>query len=311
MVAIGIEEYLLGRYPGEWDSIRSFRKFIADVCHTHIELDLADPTFLTNLLHETYEKHWQGLSEALVGNELLAVGLPLTPTRDAPDLLFEHEGRRIWVEVICPEPTGIPPEWLQTKLDDVVKFPHEAVLLRWTAAIKEKAEKLIGTSEKPGYLAKGVVGPEDCYVIAVNGRLLRGPAYATITGISQFPCAVEATLAVGPYGVQIDPVTLEATGGGHVPRYAIKRPDRADVPADTFFDPRFERISAIYACDLDGSRIVGNHKHTAVVYNPNATNPLPVGLLPAEYDYVAEPSGPDEYLLERRPGRVHQEFSTR
>jgi hypothetical protein len=67
-------------------------------------------------------------------------------------------------------------EWLQSKLDEVITLPHEAILLRWTAAIKEKAEKLLGNADKgiAGYIDKGVVGAEDSYVVAINGRLLRG-----------------------------------------------------------------------------------------------------------------------------------------
>jgi hypothetical protein len=64
----------------------------------------------------------------------------LRPSRNCPDLLVHHGGRNIWIEVICPEPVGIPMEWLQSKLDEVITLPHEAILLRWTAAIKEKAE---------------------------------------------------------------------------------------------------------------------------------------------------------------------------
>jgi hypothetical protein len=59
-------------------------------------------------------------------------------------------------------------EWLQSKLDEVITLPHEAILLRWTAAIKEKAEKLLGNADKgiAGYIDKGVVGAEDSFYIA-------------------------------------------------------------------------------------------------------------------------------------------------
>jgi hypothetical protein len=86
-----------------------------------------------------------------------------------------------------------------------MEFPHEPLLLRWTAAIKEKAEKLLGNAAgAKGYLDKGIVATDDTYVIAVNGRLLRGPHFATINGISQFPFAVEAAFAVGPIAVVIN-----------------------------------------------------------------------------------------------------------
>ena len=77
----------------------------------------------------------------------------------------------------------------------------------------------------------------------------------------------------------------------------------AEVPAYTFLDPRFHPISAIWASDIDESWVIGNTKALAVIHNPQATNPLPVGVLPAFEEFVATPNG-DEYVLERRPGRL-------
>jgi hypothetical protein len=214
--------------------------------------------------------------------------------------------RKIWLETICPEPRGIPDEWLNARLNEMRTKPAKQILLRWTAAIKEKAEKLLGNRERQvaGYIERGVVGPEDAYVIAVNGRRLRGSAFASITGISQHPYAVEAVFAVGPFGIQIDPQTLETTGSGHQHRPLILRPSGAPVPADTFFDPRFRRVSAILAADIDETSVIGSLKPTAMIYNPNATQPVPPGLFPADWDYVASPRGDAEYLLEQRSGRL-------
>jgi hypothetical protein len=207
----------------------------------HIALGLADPNFAGNLCSGNDARYWQRLSDALLAHEFLEIGLNLCPSRGGPDLLVQHEGRNIWIEVICPEPAGLPMEWLESKLGEAV-LPHEAILLRWTAAIKEKAEKLLGNAEKRilGYIDKGVVGAGDSYVIAVNGRLLRGQSFfASITGISQWPYAVEAVFAVGPFAIQIDRQSLKATGSGHQHRPTIKKPSGASVPAETFFDPRF------------------------------------------------------------------------
>lgn len=199
---------------------------------------------------------------------------------------------------MCPEPVGIPGDWLQGL------FPHEAILLRWTAAIKEKAEKLLGKPGKAeGYLRSGIVGKTEPYVIAINGRRLRGKYFATITGISQFPFAAEAVFSIGPYAIRIDRQTLETVDAGHQHRPLIMKPRGAPVPADTFLDPRFRHISAIFAADIDETWIIGNGKPTAIIHNPNAVNPLPEGLLPAIWECVAVDIG-DGYQLERRPGRL-------
>ena len=302
-----IKEHLLSRYPGEFERTVAFREFLLQICSKYVGLGLANSNFEDNLCSGNDARFWQRLSEALLANEFLEVGLDLCPTRAGPDFLIQHDGRKLWIETICPEPVNVPIEWLQSKLGEVIALPHEALLLRWTAAIKEKAEKLLGNADKgiAGYIEKGIVGVEDSYVIAVNGRLLRGQSrFASITGISQLPFAVEAVFAVGPFAIQIDRRSLKATGSGHQHRPIIKKPNGASVPADTFFDPRFSRVSAIFAADLDGSHIIGNAKPMAVIHNPNASNPVPPGLLPADWDYVATEQGNDEYLLERQPGRL-------
>lgn len=303
-----IEAHLRARYPSTFHRSVAIRTFIRDVCVQHIEGDLGDANFATELSAGVETRYWQRLSEALFGNEIRAGGLPVRPSRHGPDFLLELDGHRIWIEVICPLPTGIPPDWLTPPTGQAVGFPHEAVLLRWTAAIKEKAEKLLGnpTDGTRGYIDKGVVGAQDSYVIAINGRLLRGPHFASIAGISQLPSAVEAAFAVGPMTLTVDRNTNHAVGGGHQHRPTIRKPNGAAVPAYSFLDPTFAPVSAIWAADLDASWVIGNAKPMAVVHNPGAARPVPLGLLPAQDEYVATPNGPDELTLERRPGRLAQ-----
>jgi hypothetical protein len=66
------------------------------------------------------------------------------------------------VEAVSPEPKGVPDDWMEHpkpgefKVGDV---PHTEVLLRWTAALKEKWDKL------NIYREKAIVGENDAYVI--------------------------------------------------------------------------------------------------------------------------------------------------
>lgn len=300
------EKHILSRYPGDSHSRVAVREFVGRICKRYIKLGLADPNFEDNLCCGSDARFWQRLSEALLAHELLEVGLDLRPSRDGPDMLIKHEGRNIWIEVICPEPTGVPTDWLEHKYNESVNFPHEAILLRWTAAIKEKAEKLLGNPTKNylGYLEKGVVTPDDAYVIAINGRRLRD-VFPSLDGISQFPFAVEAVFAVGPYAIKIDRDTLKRTDAAHQHRPILLKPNGSPVPAYTFLDPAFRPISAIWATDIDEGSILGNAKPMAVVHNPNAANPIPQEFLPANWDYVASECGEDEYVLDRRAGRLN------
>lgn len=303
-----IAEALQRWYPGDWPSITAARNTIEAICRAHIDLGLADPTFLENLCSEDRYHHAQGLSEALIGHELLRADLTVRGVRDAPDFLVINGDQRIWVEVICPTPVGIPGNWLRIVPVDfeVVNFPHEQIILRWTAAIKEKAEKLLGNPALNirGYIERGVVLPDDAYVIAVNGCLLRGH-HAGINGISQFPFAVESTLRLGPYGVQINVSTLEQVGEGHTWRASVPNANGAPVPTDTFFDTRFRPISAILAVDLDVFSNETGRKPMAVVHNPLATNRVASRLLPASFDYTVNIVGDTEFQITRQAGLLN------
>jgi type I restriction enzyme S subunit len=173
-------------------------------------------------------------------------------------------------------------------------------LLRWTSAIKAKAEALIGSSDgkQAGYIKSGLVASDDAYVIAVNGCLLRGGRFPTLFGISQFPFAAEAVFPIGPYQLRIDRETLEVVDRGHQHRPYVLNKNGARVPAYTFLDPRFNRISAIWAVDLDGGSAIGNSEPMVVVHNPNATSRVPLGFLPADDEYVAVAEG-DEFALSK------------
>ena len=186
----------------------------------------------------------------------------------------------------------------------VFSLPHSEILLRWTAAIKEKFEKLTGELGRPGtgYLAKGVVGPEDSYIIAVNGRLLRN-VFPQIEGISQHPFAVEATLAVGPWAIRINTRTQETFSSNLQHRPALPKPNGSPVPADTFFDPRYVPVSGVWAVDFDENVLFGSRQPSILVHNHAAAFRVPAGLLPVHSECVAT-VGQDEYTVERKDGRL-------
>lgn len=299
-----IDNLLLQRYPGNGRP-QAVRDEIANACKAFVKSGLADPNFTKDLCSGSERKFWSRVSEALLAAHLRKVGIEPEPSHNGgPDFLLIRNGRKIWIEVICPEPTGVPSDWLTFELGSGIDSPHEQILLRWTSAIKEKAEKLIGSLDGAikGYIEKGIVTSGDAYVIAVNGRQLRNGPFPELFGISQFPFAVEAVFAVGPYQIRINRDTLEQTSAGHQHRPLISKPKGAPVPAYTFLDARFQPISAIWAVDVDGTSAVGNSEPMSVIHNPNALNPIPTGYLPAHDEYVATPIGAEEFELNRLEG---------
>ena len=298
-----LQRYLSDRYPASSPQCLAVRQYVGDVCQRFMASGIADPDFESELCSGTETRFWQRFTEAALTCDVLDAGLTIAPTRSGPDLCIEHKGRRIWVEFICPEPVGIPSNWLTHESGASPDFPHEPMLLRWTSAIKEKSEKLLGGQHRDGYIKKGIVGPDDSYVIAVNGRQLRG-TFASLHGISQFPFAVEAAFAVGPYQLHIDKESLTVVGSNYQHRPYLKKTSSADVPAYTFLDERYAAVSAIWAADFDDCSALGNQKALAVVHNPLATNPLPEKFLPAWEEYVATPDPNDGYCLCKKHGRL-------
>lgn len=116
----------------------------------------------------------------------------------------------------------------------------------------------------------------DTYVIAVNGRRLRGRegSFQQLEGISPFPFAVEATLAVGPLQVRLDRETLEVVSAAHMTRYEIPKPTGAIVTADTFLDPANAHVSAVWAVDVDERLALDEEGPMAVVHNPLQSSPI-------------------------------------
>ncbi|MDI1236064.1 MAG: hypothetical protein PSV26_01115 [Polaromonas sp.] len=281
-------------FPGNHPRTIAVREHIYKAVVEFVDSGLADPKFVRELTSNSDQKFWACVSEALIAARLRGKQFGKRKTIGAgPDFLVMDGSRKVWIEVICPEPINVPSDWLNPKSGETITFPHEAILLRWASAIKAKSERLVGSDDgiRASYLKSGVVDPEDAYVIAVNGCRLRSGPFPALLGISQFPFAAEAVFPVGPYQLRIDRDTLKVVDRGHQHRPFVLNQNRAKVPALLFLDPRFNAVSAIWALDFNGGSAIGNSEPSAVVHNPNALNPLPIGFLPADKEYAAIPKG--------------------
>lgn len=299
-----IEQYITQRYPSCTGNVVAYRQELIRVCNEFVDRNLADPKFVRELTSGNEGKFWSCISEALLAERLRHKEFPLRDARGVgPDFLVMDGNRKVWIEVVCPEPRGLPGPWFKFHTG-VIDFPNIEILLRWTAAIKAKAERLTGSVDgvTAGYLQNGIVSPEDSYVIAVNCCQLRNGPFSALFGISQFPFAVEAVFPVGPYQLRIDRETLDVVDQGHQHRPYITNANGAQVPAYTFLDPRFNCVSAIWAVDLNGGSVVGNSEPMIVVHNPNAENPISLGFLPSDNEYVATQNGNNDYVLNKIDG---------
>lgn len=300
-----VEEYLAVRYADNSE----VRDCLTDLYHQYAAWGLKDANFDQNFTDGRDEHFYPYLWEMLLARHFKDIGLDVSSADEGPDFVINHQGQTIWVEAIYPSPTGLPAEWLEACSPGeprVQHFPHEQILLRWTAALKEKKEKLTGRIEqdntrgekilKPGYLERGVVGEDEPYVVAVSACRLGLSALLLYHGISQTPFAVEAAFPVGPIELVFNRETMKMVDQRHAYRPIIKKQNGAEVPTDNFLNPDYAGVSAILGTPAGLNAACGEKFPIALVHNPLATNELPVGILGADEEYVAEDKG-DHYEL--------------
>ena len=277
-----------------------FLASVVELWRYYLALGLPNGNFVNELTSGKGERFSQRLWEMLLARHLHAQGHALTSPTHGPDFRFEHEGRVIWVEAISPEPRGLPDDWMeppQPNTSRVGTVPHDAIALRWTAAFKEKANKL------STYLEKGIVNANDAYVIAIHGGQLG--AMPLDHGVSRYPLALETVFPLGPLAVSVNRKTGEVGDAYNTTRFAIKNANNALVPTTPFIDPTYAGVSAVVAFSRDRSADASLPVY--VVHNPFARARIPFGVLGREAEeWYAEPVGDDglEMELRKRPSEA-------
>jgi type I restriction enzyme S subunit len=226
-------------------------------------LGLPNEDFVAELTSGKKPSLFQRVWEMMVARHLDAQGHKLACLGRGPDFRFVNEGVMVWVEAIAPEPRGLPDHWLTGPAPEefrVGNVPHDEVLLRWTAAFKEKWEKL------QDYQRKGIVGPHDAYVIGISGVQLG--SIPMDHGISRLPLVVETVFPVGPLAVILNRETHRIEGSRISERFLIRNANNAAVPTTPFVDPSYAGVSAVFGCSID--RCADPHLPAYVAHNPLA-----------------------------------------
>lgn len=258
-------------------------------------MGLADPHFSRLLARGSYAEHHQRLAEMLLAKYLWDNGFSLTSAPVGPDFKATKNGHSVWIELVTPESEGIDPHWLsESHKEGVWTYPHEAIALRYTSALKAKHQKLVGDLGKSaGYLAKGIVSPGESYVVAINQHLLQGVP-RSLNGISQAPVAGEVVYAIGPQQLHLSRSTGQVLHSDHAHRPSLsKAGGTVGVPADSFLNPAYDPISAVWALDLQEAALLSHSAPrfpavhlSAVIHNERATSRVPPHLLPAQEEWI-------------------------
>lgn len=290
-------ENVISRFKEQWSRPRpkdaeQVVQFLVDVYDRFCDAGLADNHFERELTNGNASTYAQRVAELLLADMLWNDGFELSSSSTGPDFKALKNGKSAWIELITPEPCAALAEFLELDPSPLVRrVPHEEINLRWTSAISEKAQKLLGdrSGKKAGYIAKGIVHPDDSFILAVNARLLERSPSGGLYGISQFPAPIEVLFGVGPIEVVISRETGDIEGQHHQHRpKLLKRKTGSEIPADSFLDSRYAPISAVLGLSLCESKPLGNEHFSELVHNPLALNPIASDWLAAQQQWKCE-----------------------
>ncbi|CCQ72767.1 restriction endonuclease subunit S [Magnetospira sp. QH-2] len=296
-----VETFLEARYADNTEVMECLK----DLFRRYGRWGLKDSSFESKFTSGRDADFFAYLWEMVLASHLKNLGLDLQSADEGPDFGFLYKGQKIWIEAVCPGPEGLSEDWLRiSKAGEAPRaqsVPHEQMLLRWTAALKEKKEKLTGRPRRsggwrPGYLEKEVVGGGEPYVVAVSSCRLGPTSLHLHNSISQLPFAVEAAFPVGPIELVIDRQTMKTVDQRYSNRRFIKNQNDADVPTDSFLNPDYSGVSALLGTPAGIDAACGGKPPIVLVHNPLADNPLPQGILGVDHEFIAEDKG-DHYEL--------------
>ncbi len=296
---VAIRSHMAQRWPDN----KLLTTHVMDVWADYQKLDVIDLDHTVEQLTNTFEaQFWQRLWEIQLGSHLFRLGYKTKSPAEGPDFRFDVDGLRVWVEAGSPEPKCIPDAWFAFPKTDVsteYPSPDSEMLLRWTSMFRDKRCKF------SDYAKKGIIGPRDACVIAINGGQLSG-FWETPCGLSQMPWAVEIVFPVGSRFVQFSRETDEVWLGQAERHEVIKtkcetvESNPVTIELNPFVTLECSGISALVTC-VDKCPPAGGLQ-LYVAHNPLATVPIPLGLFgdaAQEWEAVAIADGSGDYSLHR------------
>lgn len=209
-----------------------------------------EPYASSHFLDEFPYRFHQRWFEMYLTVALVRAGLNVEcPATAAPDVQIRYaHGRVLWVEAIAPtggdesNPDRVEHFRLSPGESSVAGYvPRDQVTMRVSSALSTKADKL------RTYRDRGVIGPNDQAVIAVNVRdIPHGVLDAQTYGLA-------ATYGVGPQYVVIDRDTAEAVDSGYQHHPQLLRTNGALVDAAPFLHDGFAHVAGALISSADAA----------------------------------------------------------
>ena len=122
----------------KWPDHEKTRTYVLDLWDHFNQRGLAKGNFVTDLTSGDDSKLFQRLWEMVLAWHLIEQGFDIRSNDPGPDFSFEIDRKKVWIEAIAPEPTGLPEEWFEERGSVAVKTPDKQILLRWTNAFSAR-----------------------------------------------------------------------------------------------------------------------------------------------------------------------------
>jgi hypothetical protein len=233
----------------------------------------ADNHFLVEIRRDFHARFW----EMYLAVTMLRLGYEIQCPKPGPDVGILFEGRRIWFEATAPKPgaDNSPDRVPDMVMGQVNWVPNEQIVLRYLSAIREKL-----ATQYPRWIERGVVTPQDAFVVAINPKLIGHEIVDTIP-----PRILQAAFPIGAPSVTLDGRTGEKLGEGYQYRISIEKASGAKVPTAAFLDAANSALSGLLCSRVDaGNQPVQLGENFQLVPNPMATTLLPAAFrLPGTY----------------------------
>ena len=227
----------------------------------------ADSHFREDARNHFHQRFW----EMYLGVTLLDRGIMISKHgEDGPEFFAKIHGQRVWFEAVAPSGGTGPDQVPDLVPSQARRVPVDQILLRFTSALAEKKKQYLAA------IAKGVIAPEDPYVLAINSRGIPSAPYG-----NTMPYFLQALLPIGPLAVGINRDPLEVTDSFYQYRPHVTKASGAEVSTRTFLDQDAAFCSAVIHSAVD----CANHPPNlggdfSVLHNPNAAHPITESAFP-------------------------------
>ncbi|MBI3250601.1 MAG: hypothetical protein HYZ61_01975 [Candidatus Andersenbacteria bacterium] len=223
----------------------------------------ADRHFLRQVKKNFHQRTW----EMYLACVFIANGIQISSSNKGPDIKIFKNGQTIWIECIAPAQGTGPDRVPNVQTEGLHSVPEDEMVLRLSAALKEKFIKY------QEYLSKGIVAPKDIFIIAVNRGNFDYPD-------TDLPLIFKCLFGLGHLTLSMDfsPEKGETVGSPYShysQRISLVKKQGGSVPMNFFGNTAHAGISAV----IYSKEFVLRHpkrlgEDCILVHNPLATNSL-------------------------------------